>query len=330
MTATQTAPDAQAALVETVHREVRAQLDTTPAEAWPALRRRLAVLLQEGAQAKDFRKRLAFIEIGTRLTLEGQEDESLFVLVQMLSDRSFGYCATHALTSAITCLMMAPLAKLDAGESDALLHAALTMNIAMAAMQDQLAIQIQQASEAQKQTIRQHPSQGVEVLRQLGVDDERWLDLVADHHEAPDGSGYPLGKSDLGTAQQLLRMADIFIARISPRVSRRGLMPNVAVGNLYLESQAQSNSLGALFAKQMGMYPPGTYVRLKSEETAVVVRRGERVNTPIALAIADPDGLPLSTPRKRDTQQPGFGVQSPVSPEDVKIRLDKARLLKRL
>ncbi|NIC42981.1 HD-GYP domain-containing protein [Aquabacterium sp. A08] len=330
MTAATTDTDPQAALADAARLEVRAQLDPSPAEAWPALRRRLAMLLQEGAQAKDFRKRLAFIEAGVRLTLEGQEDDSLFVLVQMLSDRSYGYCATHALTSAITCLMLAPLAKLDTADTDALLRAALTMNIAMAAMQDQLAIQIQPASEAQKQIILQHPSQGVELLRQLGVDDARWLGLVADHHEAPDGSGYPLGKSTLDTAQQLLRMADIFIARISPRVSRRGLMPNVAVGNLYLEAQAQSNSLGALFAKQMGMYPPGTYVRLKSEETAVVVRRGERVNTPVALAIADPDGLPLTTPRKRDTQQPGYSVQSPVAPEDVKIRLDKARLLKRL
>ena len=125
MTVATTDTDPQAALADAARLEVRAQLDPSPAEAWPALRRRLAMLLQEGAQAKDFPKRLAFIEAGVRLTLEGQEDDSLFVLVQMLSDRSYGYCATHALTSAITCLMLAPLAKLDTADTDALLRAAL-------------------------------------------------------------------------------------------------------------------------------------------------------------------------------------------------------------
>lgn len=318
------APDAA------VLKEVRAQLDPNPTEAWPALRRRLAALLGEGANAKDFHKRLAFIETGARQLVQNQEDDSLFVLVQMLSDRSYGYCATHALTAAATCLMIAPLAQIEEPALTALVRAALTMNIAMAAMQDQLAIQQQPASDAQKQLIGEHPSLGADLLRQLGVDDPLWLELVGDHHESADGTGYPKGKSELSMPQQLLRMSDIFIARISPRVSRRGLMPNVAVGNLYLESQTLANPLGAIFAKQLGMYPPGTYVRLKSEETAVVVRRGERVNTPIAMAIADPDGLPLTTPRKRDTQQPSYGVKNPLSPEDVKIRLDKARLLKRI
>jgi len=316
--------------VEAAYRDVRALLDPAAAEAWPALRRRLAALLQEGAQAKDFQKRLAFIEAGVRLTLEDQEDESLFVLVQMLSDRSYGYSATHALTAAAICLMIGPQAQIGEPELSALLRAALTMNIGMATLHDQLALQTQTASESQKAQIRRHPDAGVDVLRQLGVDDPLWLSLVAEHHEAPDGTGYPLGKRELSPVQQLLRMSDVFIARISPRISRRGLWPNVAVGNLYLEAQAQSSPLGAIFAKHLGMYPPGTYVRLKSEETAVVVRRGERVNTPLAMAITDPDGLALSTPRKRDTQHPGYSVQTPVSPEDVKIRLDKARLLKRV
>ena len=100
-TAATTDTDPQAALADAARLEVRAQLDPSPAEAWPALRRRLAMLLQEGAQAKDFPKRLAFIEAGVRLTLEGQEDDSLFVLVQLLQDVRVGYSATHALLCAV-------------------------------------------------------------------------------------------------------------------------------------------------------------------------------------------------------------------------------------
>ncbi len=325
------APDSPNAVAsDTALREVQEQLDTRPAEAWPALRRRLASLLQEGEAAKDFHKRLAFVETGVQLTLAGQEDDSLFVLVQMLSDREYGYGATHALTAAVLCRMIGPLAQIGEPQLTSLTRAALTMNMSMCALQDQLAVQVQPVTDDQRAQIEQHPQASAALLRKLGVEDAFWLDLVSDHHETPEGKGYPSGKAELNQVQQLLRMADIFIARISPRVNRRGLWPNLAVSNLFKEAQAQASPLGAIFAKQLGLYPPGTYVRLKSAETAVVVRRGERVNTPLTLAITDPDGLSVSTPRRRDTQEPQYSIVTPVSPEDVKIRLDKARLLKRV
>ncbi|MDV7402877.1 hypothetical protein RZS08_66250, partial [Arthrospira platensis SPKY1] len=88
--------------------------------------------------------------------------------------------------------------------------------------------------------------------------------------------------------------------------------------------------LGTYFVKQLGMYPPGSYVKLKTGETGVVVRRGHRVNTPLVMAITDAEGLLLTSPSKRDCQIPMYAIQSPVSPEDIRIRLDRARLLKRV
>lgn len=323
--ASASAPDLSAVL-----QEVQDQLDTQAAEAWPALRRRLAALLHEGAQATDFMRRLAFVEIGLKRVLDGHEDDSLFVLVQMLSDKDYGYNATHALTAAVLCRMVAPLADIREPQLTSLIRAALTMNIAMCQLQDQLAVQVQPVNDEQREAIGRHPQAGADILKHLGIQDPLWLEWVLQHHETPDGLGYPSGHTQCTMAQQLLHMADIFIARISPRATRRGLWPNVAVGHIFKQAQEQASPLGAIFAKQLGLYPPGSYVRLKSEEIAVVVRRGSRVNTPLALAITDPDGLAISTPRLRDTYYPMYSVLSPVSPEDVKIRLDTARLLKRV
>jgi len=130
------------AALEPLLPDVRLQLDPDPVEAMPALRRRLAAaLLLEGAQAHDFARRLAFIETGLRLTLQNRPDDSLVVLVQMLSDRQYGYCATHALLAASACLLVAPLLPIEEPQRGALLRAALTMNIAMAELQDLLATQ---------------------------------------------------------------------------------------------------------------------------------------------------------------------------------------------
>jgi HD-GYP domain-containing protein (c-di-GMP phosphodiesterase class II) len=306
------------------------KLDEDPTEAWAMLHRRLQALHQQRVGKQEFLFRLEQIAAGIDHLTRTRQDDSLFVLVQMLFDREFGYSATHALLSATTCGIIAPIAGLPEGDHAPLTRAALTMNIGMSQLHDQLAQQVQPADTMQRAQIAEHPRLSSALLRECGVDDPLWLQLVDDHHESPDGSGYPGGKTDLPMAQQMLHMSDVFVARISPRSSRRGLAPNVAVGNLYLEAQEQSSQLGAIFVKQLGMYPPGTYVRLKSEETAVVVRRGQRVNTPVAMAIADAEGMPLTTPSRRDTQIPSYSVKGSVAPEDIKIRMDRSRLLKRI
>ncbi len=304
-------------------------LDTNPTEAWPMMHRRLVSMAKPGNHPEDFAAKLAYIEQGIDLMVDARADDSLFVLVQMLSHQQLGYSASHALLAAMICRLIAPLVDIAPDDMQSLTRAALTMNMSMAPLHDRLAEQTHLADDDQRAVIRQHPQASARLLRELGVHDEHWLQLVQDHHEVPDGSGYPDGKMQLTEVQQLLHMTDVFIARISPRKSRRGLSPNVAAGNIYLEAQERSSRLGAVFVKQLGMYPPGTYVRLKTEETAVVVRRGERVNAPLTVAIADELGLPLSSPGRRDTQVPTYSVKHAVPPEEIKIRLNISRLLKR-
>jgi HD-GYP domain-containing protein (c-di-GMP phosphodiesterase class II) len=324
-------PDDDLAFLESDTRPPNlAPLEHDLVEAWPSLRRKLANLLTEGTNAKDFQNRLTFVAQHVQQMMDARQEDSLFILVQMLTGREYSYSATHALMAAATCHMMAPMASIGGTELMALLRAALTMNISMTVLHDELSRQAQPLYEDQRLQIKAHPVRSCDMLKTLEVTDPLWLGLVLDHHESPDGTGYPRGKTELGPAQQLLRMADLFIAKISPRASRRGLAPRIAVGSIYLEAQSRNNPLGGAFARQIGMYPPGSYVRLRNNEVAVVVRRGERVNTPLVMALIGADGLPLSVPDKRDTTQPAFSVSGSVSPEDVKIRPDLSRLLKRV
>jgi HD-GYP domain-containing protein (c-di-GMP phosphodiesterase class II) len=315
----------------TDHDATKAPPSPDPTELWPALHRRLQKLGDGSlATGSDFQAQLIRINNELIQALRGRPDDSLFVLVQMLHDLRHGYSATHALLSAVTCQLTGPSAGLEGERLDTLSRAALTMNLGMRELQDRLAHQTQPLDMDQRVQIERHPAEGASLLRRLSVTDETWLSLVEDHHETPDGQGYPKGKPVRDPLQHLLRMSDLFVARISPRKSRRGLAPNVAIRELYLEMRNHAGQLGALFTKQMGMYPPGSYVRLQSGETAVVIRRGERVNCPLTVAVADPLGVPLSPPQVRDTQLPGLGIKRYVGPEEVRVRIDLVRLLDRL
>jgi len=79
-------------------------------------------------------------------------------------------------------------------------------------------------------------------------------------------------------------------------------------------------------AREFGLYPPGTVVRLASLELALVVRRGAADNAPIAIALQNANGEPRATPAQRDTSQPGFAVVAAVTPALLRVRIPWAQL----
>ncbi len=107
---------------------------------WLDLHGSLHLLLRRGAEATDFLKRID--EIGARVATEvdNHPDESLFILVQLLYDGQSPYCASNALAAATLTQLLGQLANLPAPTRRSLLFAALTMNTAMARLQDELAV----------------------------------------------------------------------------------------------------------------------------------------------------------------------------------------------
>ncbi len=313
-----------------------APLEATPepeptglASTWLDLHTRWRVLLHQHAEARDFMPRFEAVREQAWQLLEQQADESLFVLVQLLYDAQLGYCASNALAAAAVCHVIAPAAGLNDREQHAVFNAALTMNVGMARLQDQLAQQKPPPDTHQLADIQQHPHRGRDILHALGVANDRWLGLVADSHESVVGGGYPTGKRAEGLPLMLLQLSDRFVARISPRKGRKGLSARAAVRTHYLEMQRQNSPLGALLVKHLGLYLPGSYVRLQNGELAVVTRGTAQANRPRVMAIVGKDGIPLSAPTVRDTAQPAYAVLDSVSPDQVKVRLDPARVLAR-
>lgn len=299
------------------------------ADTWLDLHARWRVLLHQHTEARDFLPRFDAMREQAWHLMAQQPDESLFALVQLLYDPQVSYSASNALAAAAVCRVIAPAAGLHEDEQRAVFNAALTMNVAMARLQDQLAVQKPPPDTHQRADIQQHPHRGRSILRDLGVDNDHWLELVADHHETALGDGYPSGKKVGGTSLLLLQLADRFVARISPRKGRQGLSVRNAVREHYLEMQRQNCPLGSLLVKHLGMYLPGSYVVLKNGELAVVTRSTAHVNQPMVMAIVGKDGIPLSAPSVRDTALPPYAVLDSVSPDQVKVRLNPARVFAR-
>jgi putative nucleotidyltransferase with HDIG domain len=87
--------------------------------------------------------------------------------------------------------------------------------------------------------IRTHPEVGAQILEHAGLADVR--EWVRDHHERPDGSGYPAGRSGtlLSLEARILAVADAYEAMTSDRAYRSSIGASAAREELRLGSGTQ-------------------------------------------------------------------------------------------
>jgi hypothetical protein len=256
--------------------------------------------------------------------IERDPDIGIFLSVRKDRPRMLLYGLTHSLHTALLCCLMARRLGWSAARTQSLVKAALTMNIAMLELQGRLAAQGVPAMPPQLERVARHPQQAVDLLAAAGIDDAEWLQAVAEHHECPGGGGYPSGMRDPCEMAWALRLADVLMARITPRGSRPAISMQEAARHVFREDGG--GPLAMAIVKELGIYPPGDFVQLKSGERAVVVRRGDSASTPIAASITDRSGMPVVHTTRRDTACQEFAIVAALPDKSLAARLLPERL----
>lgn len=232
-------------------------------------------------------------------------DVAIYLSVRQEEHKPVTYGLTHALHAAALCQLIGYRIEWPTEKVLSAVQAALTMNLAVVMLQGSYAVQ-GRMSEHQMDELRQHPHEAEARLRAAGVVDAEWLQAVAQHHEHPDGKGYPLGLTEVSELAQLLRLVDVFLAKICSRQSRPAQHSSEAVRQAFADSPG--SAMATALIKEYGIYPPGELVSLASGEKGVVIRRGATMQTPVVATLTDKKGLPVSSTNRRDTALVGFGV----------------------
>ena len=292
---------------------------------WLDLQDQAHALLQV-SNPQNFRERLEKLQAHLGHFARVNPDGVLLSLF-FLSSRDLGrYSGTHAMLVSVMCGIAArDVLKWPAVQETVLCHAALTMNIGMSVQQDRMAQQKEPLNPKQRELVREHPSHSAALLRQLGVTNRDLLEAVLDHHAKAPG---PLAARTLGQRMaRLIQRADIFAAAISPRASRAAASTGNAMKAAYFDENSQVDEAGAALVKAVGIYPPGSYVRLTSGEVAVVVRRGSNTSAPRVAVVLNRSGMPNAELSLRDTSLAEWRVTFGVPAKEVKVNVSLARLL---
>ena len=156
--------------------------------AWGDLVSRASLLLSE-APHPDFMAELTRVERDLQVLVERHADAALLFLVHQVIANPDHYSAKHSLLVAVVCeLASRHLSQWPDGCRSSLRCAAITMNIAMTKLQDELATQHRAPDTQQRELIKTHARRGAAMLAAAGVTDPLWLDAVVLHHDTHSGS----------------------------------------------------------------------------------------------------------------------------------------------
>ena len=238
------------------------------------------------------------------------------------------YAVQHALHTAILCNLTAEYLRWDKEDTKHLIGASITMNFSLGMKQNDYHQQSEPLTAEQKVEIANHPAESSKCLQMIGIKQKKWLEFVEKHHESIDGTGYPckLTSKDIPLGASMLKLADVYCAKITGRTYRSPIIPSIAARDIFMEKTDNGTSgLIQIFVKIVGLYPPGCLVKLASNEIGIVTRRGARVDTPVVRAIFNANGSQIVTPMLRNTEQKPYIVKEIVEMGYIRPDLDLER-----
>lgn len=137
--------------------------------------------------------------------------------------------------------------------------------------------------------VRTHPERGYRLLASVAGMPQAVMDVALNHHQRPDGKGYPGGLSStrLSLFASMGTLCDVYDAVVSNRPYKDGWDPATAMQRMREWTQAGQfdAKVMAALSELMGLYPMGSLVRLRSRRLAVVsAQTPKHPNCPCVIA----------------------------------------------
>jgi HD-GYP domain-containing protein (c-di-GMP phosphodiesterase class II) len=294
---------------------------------WSDLESGLAVVLTHPDSVQEFEQRIHQYDRWMRDLLKHDTDIGLYLLFQLAIHSPVGYSASHALVCAVLCHLLATDLALPQAQRNSLVRAALTMNLAMTRLQDQLANQRGRPSHEQQIAIRDHADQSALMLTNKGIANRLWLETVQHHHQeyAPNVRLNALTPAEL--LAHILQVVDRYAAMISPRQSRAGRSASESAQSIVQHQTEQSTAVGQSLVRIVGLCPPGTFVQLEGSEIAVVTRRSSQPNLPDIAMVIDQNGKLLRHPTLHHTTLGKHSIHAALVASAVQERISHHLIL---
>ncbi|MFT3735754.1 MAG: HD-GYP domain-containing protein [Rhodocyclaceae bacterium] len=179
----------------------------------------------------------------------------------------------HGLNVAILSMMLAREMGMAAEDTRVLGLGAMFHDIGLMEIPDKvLKKNIDEMNHAERELRKLHNDYGLKIAQRVGLP-ESVQAVIAQHHENADGTGYPKGlKGDaIASPARIVALVNHYDNLCNPADISRALTPHEALSLMFSQRRAKFDAQALqLMIRCLGVYPPGSIVKLSNESIALV------------------------------------------------------------
>lgn len=145
---------------------------------------------------------------------------------------------------------------------------------------------------AEKTFLELHPEYGRRMIEDLGSLPQAGAQVVYQHHERIDGSGYPCGLKDdaISLLAKIVMVADEYDRLTNTIDPNKRLCPTDAFSHIYVNRRKTlSEPVVVSLIQTLSVYPPGTFVLMSDDSLGMVISTNFSSTTRPVIMIYEPD-----------------------------------------
>ena len=248
------------------------------------------------------------------IVAKGQE-----VLLHLLGDKKEQGPQFHALNTMTLSMLVGKKAGLNERTLADLAVAALAHDSGESQIPPQI-LKSGQRKKHEEDFFRQHVDFSLKFAAESGAFSKEALEMIGNHHECVDGSGWPKGSKAASTGARILAMVDRYDNLCSPDVTGRDpLMPAEALATMFRNEAAKFDmALLSMLIKLLGVYPPGTVVQLNDGSLALVIAPGPTALKP-AVLLYSPEMSKEDAPTIELSNEPDLKIAEAIRPSTLPL-----------
>ena len=227
------------------------------------------VLQNVRAQPEEARA-IAETEVGGMVRAVQQEQD---VAIRLLSEKSGQETALHAINVSVLSVLLGRAMGLDGELVEAIGLGALLHDVGKIELPDVMRGKADSPNPTERRMFQSHVEHSRTLAERMGLG-EAAAAIVAQHHEASDGSGYPqsLKGEAIHPAARVVALVNHYDNLCNPPNPIHALTPHDAIAAVYRKTKEKFDAAALnAFVRMMGIYPPGSVLHLSDGRFALSV-----------------------------------------------------------
>lgn len=183
------------------------------------------------------------------------------------------YDYQHSVNTAVLSVLTGLKLGMSEQDLNILAQGSLLMNIGNEFIIETVKKKKEKLTQDEFEVLKKHTEIGREILADQTILSGHVKNIVLNHHERMNGSGYPRGLKgkDIDVYSKIVMVADVYDAMTSDRPHRKAFSPNEALEYIMGATSIFDYDVTMAFSRNIIPYPVGEFVALSNGDVALVI-----------------------------------------------------------